>query len=168
MMTDKQLATVLNDMVVLIDTREKSISHIIAYFNTMGIKYSFEKLESGDYTYELPRHHNLQLDRRVLVERKNSLDEIIGNFTTNRERFIREFERIDDNQTMNIVLENATWRKIMNGTYRSKVAPNSLMANIHTWEKRYNCNFWFCTKEDSGAIIYNDLYYGLREILKNL
>ena len=61
-----------------------------------------------------------------------------------------------------------TWKKAMNGSYRSKLAPASLVASILTWNIRYNCPIWFTTKENTGEIIYYLLKYNYMEILKNI
>ena len=121
-MTDKQLADVINSMVILVDSREKKNQHILDYFISNGIKYRREALNSGDYSFEC----NLtQYNKTICVERKNSLSEIAGNFTSHRDRFVREFERAKINDTkMHIVLENATFRKIFNGSYRLKFNHN--------------------------------------------
>ena len=164
-MTDKQLSDVIISMVILVDSREKKNQHILDYFISNGIKYRREALNSGDYSFEC----NLtQYNKTICVERKNSLSEIAGNFTSHRDRFVREFERAKINDTkMHIVLENATFRKIFNGSYRSQIQPQSMLASLLTWNIRYNTPIWFVTPNDSGEVIYNILKYELREKLKN-
>ena len=131
------------------DSREKKNQHILDYFVSNGIKYRREALNSGDYSFEC----NLaQYNKTICVERKNSLSEIAGNFTSHRDRFVRT--------------KNATFRKIFNGSYRSQIKPQSMLASLLTWNIRYNTPIWFVTPNDSGEVIYNILKYELREKLK--
>lgn len=167
-MTDKEIAQILNDIVIVCDTREKKNDHIVDYMYNNGIKVKHESLTSGDYSFILPNHPELGLDKSILIERKNSLDEISQNFTKNRKRFVNEFERIDESQTIHLIIETATWKKLLNGSYRSKLEPKSLLASILTWNVRYDTNVWFCNKPESGVLIHNIIYYGLREKLKNI
>ena len=164
-MTDKQIKDILDDIVIIVDTREKKNEHILKYLYDNGIKHIVDKLDSGDYSIMLPNYPELELDRKFLVEKKNSLDEISQNFTKHRSRFAREFERAKPN-TIHIVIENATWRKLLNGSYRSKFSPKSFMASLLTWCVRYRSPIWFVTPTDSPEVIYHILFYELYEYLK--
>lgn len=165
-MTKSEMAKILNNMVFIVDTREKKNKHIIDYLERNNLPYIKKKLDSGDYSYYLPDYPELDLDMKVLVERKNSWDEISQNFTKNRERFIREFNRIDD-ANVHILIENASWLTLMRGSYRSNMTPKSLLANILTWNARYNASIWLSSKKESPTLIFNLLKYGLREKIKN-
>jgi len=165
-MTDKEISSIINDIVVIVDTREVKNQHILDYLIKNNIPYIVEKLDTADYSFILPNNRELGLDKKVLIEKKNSLDEIAGNFTSGRERFAREFERIED-EHFHLVIENATFKKIMNGNTRSKISPKSLLASILVWTIRYDIKTWFVTKEESPYIIYSLLKYELMEILKN-
>lgn len=166
-MTDSDMARILKDMVVITDTREQKNQHILDYFMENKIPYKTERLKTADYSFCLPNYSHLELDGAILVEKKNSLDEICGNFTKERERFAREFERIQS-EHIHLVIENATWKKVLNGSYRSQLNPKSLMASMITWNIRYNCPIWFVGVDESPALIYNILYYELFEHLKGL
>lgn len=166
-LTDKQMQEVLDDIVVLVDTREQKNQHILDYFDKNSIKYQVEKLDTADYTIILPHYPQLAVDKMFLVEKKNSLDEISGNFTRDRERFTREFERIED-EHIHLVIEQATWKKLLKGSYRSQLPPKSFMASLLTWNIRYHCPVWFAQPEESPIVIYNILKYELLEHLKNL
>lgn len=166
MLTDNEKASILQDMVVICDTREQKNQHILDYFTQYKIPYKTERLDTADYSFILPSYPELNLDKTVLVEKKNSLDEIAGNFTKDRVRFINEFERVTT-EHIHLVIENATWKKVKNGSYRSKLHPNSMTASLLTWNIRYNCPLWFVGKEESPELIYKILYYELKEILNN-
>lgn len=166
-MTDRQLNDIITDMVIIIDSREKKNDHLLKYFDDNGIKWVCKKLDTADYSFELPKYPHLGLDRKFLVEKKNGLDEIVGNFTTGRERFQREFERIKD-EHLHLVIENTTWKKVFNGSYRSKFHPQSLVGSLLSWSIRYGFKVWFVGKDESPAIIYNILRYELVEALKGV
>ena len=166
-MTDRELNDIIENMVVIIDTREKKNDHLLKYFDDNGVKWVCKKLDTADYSFELPNYKHLGLDRKILVEKKNSLDEITGNFTTSRDRFQREFERITD-EHLHLVIENTTWKKVVNGSYRSKMHPNSLIASLLSWSIRYGFKVWFVGKDESPMLIYNILKYELVEALKGL
>ena len=166
-MTDRELNDIIDNMVVIVDSREQKNGHLLKYFDDNGIKWVCKKLDTADYSFELPNYHYLGLDRQFLVEKKNSLDEITGNFTTDRGRFQREFERLDG-EHLHLVIENTTWRKVVNGSYRSKMHPNSLTASILTWSIRYGFKVWFVGKDESPMLIYNILKYELLEALKGM
>lgn len=164
-LTDKQIQAVIDDMVIIVDTREQKNDHILEHLKANRIPYIEEKLKSADYSFILPNHAHLGLDRHILIEKKNSLDEISQNFTSGRERFIREFERLTG-EKIHLVIENATWKKLLNGSYRSQMAPQSFMASLMTWSIRYDCPVWFVGKDESATVIYNLMKYELLEHLK--
>lgn len=166
-MTDCEMSKVLEDMVILVDNREKKNDHVLDYFRKAGIPYRIEKLETADYTFVLPNHPDLEMDKMILVERKNSADELAGNFTKDRERFTKEFCRVDQ-EKIHLVIETITWKKILAESYRSKLPSKAFTASLITWSIRYDCPVWFVGKEECGYVIHNLLYYELREFLKSL
>lgn len=165
--TDKMIADVIKDIVILTDTREQKNKHILDYFDEKEIKHQLQKLDTADYSFILPNFGFLEFDNSILIEKKNSLDEIAGNFTKDRQRFVSEFERIGDAK-IHLLIENATWRKIINGSYRSKLPPQNMIASLFTWNVRYNCPIWFSNPTESGMIIYQIIKYEIMEKLKSL
>lgn len=160
---------ILQDMVIIVDTREQKNQHLLDYFTKENIPYKVEKLDVADYSFILPNYPELNLDKKFVVEKKNSLTELAGNFTKNRDRFKREFDRAKvNNQKVNLLIETATWKKLLNGTYRSQFPPKSFMASLLTWSIRNNCPTWFCEKSEAGHLIYNILYYELYEELNKI
>lgn len=166
MLTDKMMQDILGDMVIISDTREQKNEHILKYFKDNSIPYIIQKLDTGDYSFFLPNYKDLGMDKMVLIEKKNSLDEIAGNFTKDRDRFAREFERIDK-EHFHLVIENATFKKLLAGGYRSKFPPKSFLGSLLSWNIRYNINTWFTTPTETPTIIRYLLYYELLEVLKN-
>lgn len=164
--TDKEMAHILEDIVIIVDTREQKNQHILDYFLKNNIQYKVEKLDTADYSFYLPNYRVLNIDKMVLIEKKNSLDEIAGNFTKDRERFKAEFERVKDDK-IHLVIENATWKKLKGHSYRSLLSPRAFLASLLTWNIRYKCPIWFVGKEESAELIYYLIYYEVFECLKN-
>ena len=83
-------------MVILVDTREKSNSKILEFWDKKGIKYKSKKLDTCDYSFMIPANEKLNIprdiyfDKKVCIERKGSLEEISGNMTNGRDRFEKE------------------------------------------------------------------------------
>lgn len=166
--TDKEISNILKDITIICDTREKNNNHILTYFKEQNLPYIIQKLDTADYSFFLPNYKTLGLDKLAIIEKKNSLDEIAGNFTKDRERFVREFERVTPQEHIHLVIENATWKKLLNGTYRSQLGSQAFVANLLTWNIRYNCPIWFTTPAESPMLIYNLIRYELFEKLKQM
>lgn len=163
--TDKMITDVIKDMVVIVDTREQKNEHILEYLDKKGIPYVIETMKTGDYTCEFPNYENLLLDGQFLVERKGSLDEVAGNFTKGRDRFRKEFDRIGTRQ-MDMVMENATWKKLLGGSYRSGFAPESYKASLMSFAFRYDVPVWFVERSNAPEVIYSILKYRVMDELK--
>lgn len=63
--------------------------------------------------------------------------------------------------------KNATWEKLMNGTYRSKFNSKAYLASMAAWIVRYDIKPIFCKEETSGRLIYEFLYRFLKEELES-
>ena len=171
--TDKELSKIISkeNIVILIDSREKANKHITDVFDREGIQYRVEKLESGDYTFELKPLpeldilHAMDFRQDVMIERKNSLDEISGNFTKGRERFNDEFGRAWAIKKY-LLIEDGSYEKILNHEYRTDYNSNSFFASLLSFDARYDLHVCFANKETSAILIYNICKYALREILK--
>ena len=103
----------------------------------------------------------------VVIERKANLDEIAGNFTVSRERFEREMIRAKANGIkVFLIVENASWTDIYLHNYRSELKPPSFSATINSWQARFNLTVIFCKSSETGRIIYETLYYWVRNRIK--
>lgn len=165
-MDNKKKLSILKDITIISDTRERKNQHIINYLDENKIPYIVDKLDSGDYSLVLPNYPELNMDRKIIIERKNSLTELAGNFTKGRERFKNEFERIGDSK-IHLVVETATFKKLHNGSYRSEFSPKAYMASLLTWQIRYDCPIWFAETTESPNLIYQIMYYELNEFLNS-
>ena len=163
--TDKELADAMKDFSIIADTREQVNAHITRYFEKQGIPCVSRKIDTGDYSAQIGA---LSLEKDIVIERKHNLDEICGNFTSERERFEREFLRAKAYGTkVVLIIENATWTDIFLGNYRSKVKPQSLVGSLLSWMVRYNITVMFCKQEETGKLIHGILHYAAKELLVN-
>lgn len=167
--TETELKKILKSICILCDTREKENSHIIQWFDDNEIKHDKVKLPCGDYSFMLPKNEEFGIVRdtyymdQISIERKGSIDELIGNFATDRDRIEDEFLRHKGKMTL--LIEGGTYNDIRNGNYRSKYNSKSAIGTLHTFSERYNVPFIFLNKEDSGCFIYCSFYYFLRSLI---
>lgn len=161
--TNTDLNKALKDLVIITDTREQVNDHVLSYFDDNGISHKERKLDSGDYSAMLGEY---TFETDVVIERKHNLDEICVNFTSERERFEREFLRCKAlGIKVFLVIEEGSIDDVFLGNYRSKLDPKSLAASLFSWQSKYNVTVLFCNKKNTGRLIYGILYYFARERL---
>ena len=162
--TDKEINELLKQLTVIIDSREQVNGEIVGYFDKHKIPHTTRKLDTADYSAMIG---NMTLEHDVVIEKKNGLDEIAGNFTVDRQRFEDEFIRAKaEGLKVFLIIENASWSDILLHNYRSKLTPKSLIASLLSWQVRFNITIIFCKPSETGQIIYGTLYYAAREALK--
>ena len=169
--TDKELEKVCKSIVILIDGREKSNQHITDWFDKKKIKWKSKALDQGDYSFYIPANPDFNIDRdlyfdkEIMVERKNSLDEIAGNFTTHRARFEEELAIFPGKKYL--LLERSTYGDIIEGNYKAKLNAKSFIGTLHSFNHRYNIEVVFMPdRNHSAAWLYGTFLYYLRNILK--
>ena len=170
--TDSEVKSIVDGMVILIDTREKKNQHITDYYDKHGIKYENRALSSGDYSFyigenpELSIPRPLYMDNEIIIERKASLDELSGNFTTGRTRFEEEFATSKATKKY-LLIENASYADIIDGNYNTKYNKNSFAATLHSFNHKYNLEIMFIPNNIYTPIyIYGVFKYYLKSILK--
>lgn len=170
-MNNFDLEKTLSTMTIICDSREKPTDEAKKRWDAFGVPYRIQGLRSGDYTAEfvLPNGETFSLENICVIERKMSLDEICGNFCQNRNRFIREFERIKEaGARVYVVVEGASWEAIYNHRYRSQMSPQALVASLTAWMARYNAHIIFCKAETFPKLAKEILYREAKEILTNM
>lgn len=168
-----QIEDCLKSMQVLVDTREQKSTRAERRYKSFSVPYRRQKLNYGDYTFnfsfagrELFAETNI-INPSVVIERKEDLTELSGNFCQNRDRFIREFERArDHNAKVYLLVEDASWENLINGKYRTNFNSKAYEASIEAWMARYHVTPIFCKAETSGHLIKNILYRELKERLE--
>ena len=170
-MNNFDLQNTLETMVMVVDSREHPTKEAKKRWESFGVPYEIEPLKSGDYTakFTLPNGETFDMRNKAVIERKLGLTEICGNFGQNRDRFIREFERIKESGAkVYVVIENGSWENVYTGKYRSKMHPNALLANLTAWMARYNAHIIFCKAETFPKLAREILYREAKEKLQNM
>ena len=157
---------------IIIDTREKEIDHIIKAFEKNNVKYERRALPIGDYIVEGPSGYV----PNVTIERKASIDELIGNLLdtatkdeNGNNRFTRELIRAKRaNKKFILLIEDEKFYiNMLTGNYRSKVNPRAAKGMIMSLQAKYsNLSIMPIEKKLVGSYIHSVLYYALREDLK--
>ena len=167
---------VLESMVIYIDSREQPTKRAFKRYETFGCPYKNKiPMWFGDYTYnatlpdgsEIIPDHSEKVVGKCVIERKMDLDELAMCFGRGRDRFQREFQKsIDHHARFILLVENATWEKLILGKYKSKMHPKAFFSSLTSWMIRYNTSVIFCKEETSGKIIRELLYRDLKERLE--
>lgn len=146
---------------ILIDTREQDL-HILRDLDRLQIPYKRKKLDYGDYSFEF---NGISHEHSIVIERKGSLDEIIGNFTKGRERFRKEFERSKGCKV--ILMVEASMEQLEAGQYRSRMKPNDLKSFLKTWCNKFQLELKFVEKDRACEFILGSFrkYYSERKML---
>jgi len=167
--TPPEIERMLDNITLLVDSRENE--QTAAYkrrIEAIGLPYERVALSYADYSCKAVDGAGNALDMRTIfaIERKSGLTEICSNFTANRARFQREFERAKaDGCRVHLIVENDNYEHLRHGKYRSKLNPQSLIASFLSWSARYNIQLHFCKSETTGWLIGEILHYELREYL---
>lgn len=152
-------------MDIIVDSREKAkaIQKIIKTFEANNINYLVSKLPVGDY---------MSLDNsRLVIDRKQNLSELCCNVCQQHERFEAELERANKYGIKLIILcEHGgairSLEDVISWTNpRLKVSPLAMSGErlykvLSTMSKRYNVEFLFCTKSNTGKEILRILNDG--------
>lgn len=175
--SDAEIDKLLKEnLVILHDTREQVNQHVLDYFDRNKIAHKMKKIDEGDYTAIISKCPAKGIYRdlyfKVAVERKNGVDEFVGNLcekTDSRDdiRLIRELERAKHKGIMMfLVIEDKDCKeKIEQGKYRSGFEPQAVMGRLSSIEVRFLCGTEYVNKENTGKEIYRKLKYAVRYFL---
>ncbi len=169
--TTEQIKGMLKYLTVLVDSREQKNGHILDYFQRQGIPYEVEKLDFGDYSCLLPAAaagRDIYFHDSIVIERKNSLEEISGNLSKGRERFEAEFLKARNaGAKVYLLIESPLgYTGIITHGYKTQMKPAAFMASLKTWEHRFDTNIQFIDPQYSGYYIVSTLQYFVREALR--
>lgn len=145
-------------MQIQIDTREKAkaIKKILKEFDANNVGYYSSKLYVGDY---------MNLDNpRLVVDRKQNLTEVCSNVCQDHDRFRAELIRAKEHGIKVVILiehgadiqcmEDVIWWN----NPRLKSSPKAITGDrlykiLQTIERKYECEFRFCNKDETGKRI---------------
>ena len=159
-------------MVILVDSREKSSQHLLDYWDKHKIEYETLALPSGDYSFKLKAIPELGINddmyfyNDIILERKNSLEELSGCFAQTRERFNDEWSRCYAKRKY-LLIENANYEDLVNGKYNTQYSSKSFLGSIHSFNTKYDLQLMFMpNKEYSPIYILAVFQYYLRYLIK--
>jgi len=152
-------------MTIQIDSREKAraIQNIIGTFDKRGVKWFVSKLPVGDYmSFDNPR---------LIIDRKQNLSELCGNVCQQHKRFRAELERANEYGIKLIILcEHSKQIKCLQDVInwqnpRLKQSPLAVSGErlykiLSSMSVKYNVDFLFCTKAETGKRIIELLEAG--------
>jgi len=169
--TDNEIKAILQAATVLTDTREQKNEHILTGFDRLKVKHQPMTLSSGDYAVMLPAKpeagisRDLYFDNAILIERKATLNELAGNFTTGRERFKDEMIRAGTVSKHLIIEQGGSYAAIFNQQYASRLSAKAFFASLLSFQARYGLNVIFTGPDMTADIIWGLLYYHVRDWL---
>lgn len=166
---EKELKTLLDSLVIIVDTREQKNQHILDYFRKKEVQFKLQTMKTGDYSAMIPANAELGLTRDLYfsaaIERKNGVDELVESIK-DRSRFENELIRSTQHPFRLIVEDLQGYEKILNKHYRSKYDPKALLGSLKTFEVRYDFTTVFLDPKTSGNYILHHFLYFAREQLK--
>jgi ERCC4-type nuclease len=151
---------------LLVDSREKpkAIKSILKEFEREGVPYSVTKLFIGDYQdYGNPF---------LIIDRKQSIQELAANCTRDHDRFKRELERAKSvGARLVILVEQNRYKDRDNWIHVESIEDIMLWSSPHTtirgekvfrvlraWMSKYDIDVQFCDKRQTGKRILEILY----------
>lgn len=107
----------------------------------------------------------MYFDKKIIVERKGSLEEISGNLTKERDRFEKELSLAP--RTKVVVIENANYSDVVTGNYNTKYNNKSFWSSIHSMWHKYNVPIIFMPDHTyTGFFIRGFFEYYLKNYLR--
>lgn len=151
---------------LLVDSREKpkAIKTILKEFEREGVPYSVTKLFIGDYQdYGNPF---------LIIDRKQSIQELAANCTRDHDRFKRELERAKEvGATLVILVEQNRYKDRDKWIHVETIEDVMLWSSPHTtirgervfrilraWMAKYPIRVEFCDKRVTGRKILEIIY----------
>lgn len=139
----------MKNLTILVDTNEKDLS-IQKELTIRGIPFKRYNLDFGDYSFE---YEGVNYEKRCVVERKNSINEIVGNFTKGRRRFENEFKRAEKAGAKMYLMIEASQDDIENKNYISRMGPVTVKSYLATWCYKFGLTLNFVKKEEATDFI---------------
>ena len=133
---------------IIVDTREKirAIRLILEEFDRQGVEYVRRKLDFADYA-------STDGPERIVIDRKQNLNEIAFNVIQGKARFVREIERCNRagwHMTLEDVIQ---WKNPRLKDSPLAVSGERLFKILKAMEEFYGIKFQFCGKRQTGKRI---------------
>ena len=151
---------------LMVDSREKpkAIKTILKQFEARGINYSISKLYIGDYMeYSNPL---------LVIDRKQSIQELAANCTRDHARFKAELERAKAVGAKLIILveqnryyDRDKWIQVCNiedlmlwSSPHTTIRGEKVYRVLRLWCAKYDIEIQFCDKRQTGRKILEIIY----------
>lgn len=156
----KELVTLKNDIIILIDTREKKTTQQLytEIFYKVGIKSEIIKLDTGDYSFI---YKGEDFSFKFSIDRKRNVSELVGNFM--EERFKRELTRGKDFEYFSFCVELGRLSDFYDGCYISDMKKKSAIGILETMKNDYQVDF--IEGMEFTTYLLTKIYYYLRSHL---
>ena len=173
--TDKEVKKILDNLTILVDTREKANSHIIEFFNKKKIPYKIQKLDFGDYSCYIPKGTidkfttDIYFTNDFVIERKANIDEIASNLKDDAARLKKELAHLNMYQIKYLIyVEDKNFEEnLRTGNFMSNYDPYTLMRRLYCLESEYNTVFIGLDKSVMGSKIANKMQTWVHALLKH-
>ena len=173
--TDKEVKKILDNLTILVDTREKANSHIIEFFNKKKIPYKIQKLDFGDYSCYIPKGTidkfttDIYFTNDFVIERKANIDEIASNLKDDAARLKKELAHLNMYQIKYLIyVEDKNFEEnLRTGNFMSNYDPYTLMRRLYCLESEYNTAFIGLDKSVMGSKIANKMQTWVYGLLKH-
>lgn len=142
---------ILSDFTILVDSREQAPFAFLGFTeirtrqrNKQQIKVSHPyvvqcttaTLTTGDYSID-------GLQSQITIERK-SLSDLVGTLTADRDRFVRELERMSDEEfRFTSVVVEASWPMLLHSNEYRLPVKKSVTRSVIAFQQRYRTQWHF-------------------------
>ena len=127
---------------VIQDTREQTP------YSFKDMQVEVRSISTGDYAIK-------GFERYFRIERKQDVDELIGNLTTGRDRFFRELDRLRAFKYRFLIV-GCNWQDIADGAYRSRANKDAMRETVNSIIIDYEIPIIFaCTDRQGNRIAEN-------------
>lgn len=150
----------LNDFIILTDTRQQKENHINKTFDQQGIIHIRTGLLSADYmALRYEQGKGFYLDYSILIDTKKDLLELCGNLTKDHDRLVREINKghelgcdefvfIIGDTKIKTIEDIKKW-----SSPHTKIKGYVLLKIMQTFKEHHNCKFVVVPKKDMGQRI---------------
>ena len=172
----KEIKSILDNLIICVDSREQSNQHIIDFFDKKKVRYVVEKLPFGDYSCKIKagsfegQEKDIYFTNDFVVERKANIDEICSNLKEDASRLKKELAHLNKYDIeFYIFLEDENYElNLRNSNYRSQYDAYTLMQRICKGiEAEYNTMVIPVPRSCMGSKIYYFLQARVYNLFKH-
>ena len=152
----------MNNFIILRDTRQQKEEHIIKEFDKQGILHIRTGLPSADYmAVRYDKEKGFYLDYSILIDTKKDIEEIASNLcnSQNHQRILREIQKGKDLGAKQFVFlinggKIKTIEDLQNwSSPHTKVKGSTLLKIMSTMKDKYHVRFIIVPKKNMGEMI---------------